>query len=166
LTSTLRFFGAFALAASSFCAPSATAAPDDGPAVAFERRGDSVCARYLITERHHLYPKKLAAFDGSRRLAISGAPAGRSLDASSEPVATAPFVACAKTAPGASARWIDQSCLAAEGVCLPPRAFDVDAQGRARQLPGNQAAQAFSQAFLAPSSPTSQGWGALVFKPR
>lgn len=133
---------------------------DEGPSVAFERKGALVCARYALTARHHLYPARLAALAGSARATLKGVPAGKTSKDSPEPFLDSPFVACAEI-PG-PARWVDQSCLAEQGVCLPPRGFVIDAQGKASALSPAQASQAFNDAFV----PKASGWGSLLFKPR
>lgn len=152
---------ALLLASPALAAPE----PSPGPRVSFERKGDSVCASYAIDGRHHLYRDRVFALAGPDRLPIAHLPAGASKEiaGSRETILDKPFSACAKAAsPSAPLRWVDQSCLAAEGVCLPPRAFEIDASGAVRELGGAASASAFAAATAVKDS----GWGVFSFKPK
>lgn len=160
------------IAALPLLAASASASAQDGgngPDVAFSRDGAKVCASYSLNGRHDLYRDKIFAYSGATKLALSGMPKGqiKTVGGSAHTVMGKSFKACA-SAPSAAApvTWIDQSCLAAEGVCLPPRALEVGSTGKPKTLGASQATSAFMAATSAGEPPANKGWGQFSFKPR
>ena len=155
-----------------FCAPvfpwshGASAAALDGPPARFERSGDTVCASYSIDGTFELYKKRIFSQANNAALAISGLPpatpkAGAPED---EAIVHASFKACAK-APSAkdTVTWIDQSCLASQGLCLPPRGYEIDSKGQARQLDPSVVAPQFGALMGTAGSQKNDGWGNLSF---
>lgn len=141
----------------------------NGPDIQFSRQGANVCASYSLTGRHNLYRDKIFAYSGGKKLALSGMPQGmvKSVGGSPQTVMAKSFKACA-AAPSATApiTWIDQSCLAVEGVCLPPRALEVGASGQSKPLNTSAASSAFMAATTNGAPPSNKGWGQFSFKPR
>lgn len=137
-------------------------APAAGPAVSFSRQGAEVCATYTIDASRPLYRERVYVFDSGVRRPIQGLPVGTSKVVGGERVMLleSNFKACARARSAAAPlSWIDQSCYPAQGMCLPPRGFEIDATGRHRALPLQAAAALFAQGF-SPSPPVlpDQGW--------
>lgn len=131
-------------------AASAQGALASGPPVSFERRGAEVCASYALDGSRSLYRERVYAFESGARLPILGLPAGKPKVVGGERVALleSSFKACARaSSSSAPAAWVDQSCATAQGVCLPPRGFEVDASGKARALAPQAAAALFAKGF-------------------
>lgn len=133
-----------------------------GPGASFSRHGATVCASYAKDPSFDLYHDRIFARQGSALLPLSGLPPGvsKSIAGSSESVIASAFKACA-TAPSASSevQWIDQSCMSAQGVCLPPRAYAISANGAATPLDAARAAALFSDSLRPLSAkPPTDGW--------
>lgn len=143
-----------------------------GPRVLFSRQGALVCASYTLDGRHDLYRDHVFARSGPVRIPISNLPIGAPGPGAPDLLLTQSFKACAKAPdPSAALQWIDQSCLRAEGLCLPPRAFEIKASGQAQSLEGSVASNLFSSSIAdslpqQKNKPSSEGWGSIVFKPK
>lgn len=140
----------------------AQSAQGSGPTVAFSRQGAEVCAAYAPDALRPLYRERVYAFESAVRLPLQGLPVGTLKEVAGERVALleSSFKACARArTPLAPVSWIDQSCAPAEGICLPPRGFEIDAGGRVRSLPPQAAAALFSKGFAPPAlGPPDTGW--------
>lgn len=141
-----------------------------GPPVSFARQGAQVCASYKIDGSFELYQERVFARSGAAKAALSGLPQGKSKPGApaSEAIIQTSFKACAKAASeSAPMEWIDQSCAAGQGLCLPPRGILIDASGKASPMDPAKAGAAFGELMGMPaSSAGAAGWGSMSFKPR
>lgn len=142
-----------------------------GPRISFERIGARVCATYVLDGSHDLYRARIFAMEGHLSLSMSDLPPGKKKNMAgvTETVIDKNFTSCSTaSSPSAAMRWIDQSCLSSAGICLPPRGFEVGANGRFSPLAAAEAARIFSanmaiEAGAAPSKEKSE-WS-FSFKP-
>ena len=139
----------------------------NGPPVHFERSGNKVCVSYVIDGNFDLYKKKIFARANNKDLKITGLPQAspRKGFTEEEAIFEKNFKACTSTPTSDSVlTWIDQSCLVSQGLCLPPRGFEVDERGKSHVMDSSVVAALFGK--LVNTSSSSNEWGAFSFKPK
>ena len=143
--------------------------PTLGPAASFTRAGSRLCVLYVYDASFNLYRDRISAYQDGARLPLKDLPTGvrKSIAGVEEIVIGASFKTCVNApSPVSDIQWIDQSCMSAQGICLPPRGFSIGADARPVPMDSSRAAMLFSQSLHPATSPKppQDGWS-FGFKP-